>query len=295
MQQTIAKAKLLSAMGIFGTVGIFVRYIPLSSAAIAFCRGVLGALFLFLLMCTTGKKLCKTAIRQNLPILCLSGIALGGNWILLFEAYRHTSVAVATVCYYLAPMILLLVSPLFGERLTAKKLLCLSVALVGMVLVSGVVGGSISGGKGILLGICAAALYASVVLLNKRLTSIAAYDRTIFQLGFSAVMIGLYLLAAPPATISALTPISWVLLIVVGIVHTGIAYVLYFGSIGDLSSHTVAVFSYLDPVIAILLSALLLKEPMNAYNILGSVLILGSALYSELPEQKKLRNFAKRG
>ena len=295
MQQPIAKIKLLSAMGIFGTVGIFVRYIPLPSAAIAFCRGVLGLLSLLMLITITGKKVFTKAICQNLFTLCLSGIALGGNWILLFEAYRFTSVAVATVCYYLAPVFLLLVSPLFRERLTAKKLLCISTALVGMILVSGIVGGSLSGGKGILLGIGAAILYASVILLNKRLVAISSYDRTVFQLGFSAIVIGVYLLFAPPVSLSSLSYVHWILLLIVGIVHTGVAYTLYFGSIGEVSAHTVAIFSYLDPVIAILLSALLLHEPMNLYSICGSVLILGSAFYSELPEQKKQKNFSKKG
>lgn len=295
MQQTIAKFKLLGAMGIFGTVGVFVRYIPLPSAVIAFFRGVLGMLFLLVLMVFTGKKLCKSAIRKNFVILCLSGIALGCNWILLFEAYRYTSVAVATVCYYLAPMFLLLASPLLGERLTAKKLLCIAVALVGIVLVSGVLGGNISGGLGILFGISAALLYASVVLLNKRLPYLPAYDRTVFQLGLSALAIGIYLLATPPTVVPAMSPVSWVLLIVVGIVHTGIAYVLYFSSIENLNTQTVAIFSYLDPVVAILLSTLIFRESMNFSSILGSLLILGSALYSELGTQKTSRNFSKKG
>ena len=109
------KLKFLGAMGIFGTVGIFVHYIPLPSATIAFCRGLLGVAFLLLFLLLTGKKLSLPDIKKHVWLLCLSGAAIGANWILLFESYRYTTVATATVCYYFAPLFLLLASPLIGE------------------------------------------------------------------------------------------------------------------------------------------------------------------------------------
>ena len=285
----ISKLKMLGAMSIFGTVGIFVRHIPMSSAAVAFCRGVLGFAFLLLFMALTRKKPSVADIRKNLLVLCLSGAAIGCNWILLFEAYRYTTVATATVCYYLAPLFLLLASPLIGEKLTKKKLVCIGVALAGMVLLSGVLSGALpalSELKGIALAVGAALLYASAMLLNKKLRPVSAYDKTLVQLGTAAVVILPYLLLAQGPAMPRMPLQGWLLLLVVGIVHTGIAYTLYFGSLRDLSDQSVAVFSYLDPVIAVLLSALLLKETMNLYNVIGTVLILGSALYSELPERK---------
>lgn len=289
MKENAAKLKLLGAMSIFGTIGLFVRYIPLSSAAIAFCRGVLGCLFLLGFMAVTGKKLSRADIKKNLLVLCLSGAAIGGNWILLFEAYRYTTVATATVCYYLAPLFLLLASPLVGEKLTVKKLLCMAAALVGMVLVSGVVQGGmprLSELTGVALGVGAAVLYATVMLLNKKLRPISAYDKTVVQLGTAALVVLPYMLLTGGVAVPSVEPLAWALLLVVGIVHTGVAYTLYFGSLGALDAKTVAVFSYLDPVIAVLLSALLLKETMDIYSIAGTVLILGSALCSELPERK---------
>ena len=285
-----SKIQLLSAMGIFGTIGIFVRYIPLSSATIALSRGVMGILFLSAILFITGKRLDLAAIKKNLWILCVSGAAMGFNWIALFESYKHTTVATATVCYYLAPLFLLLASPLLGEKLTQKKLICIGVALLGMVFVSGILDGpapSFTEMKGVLLGITAAILYATVMFLNKKLSPIGAYDKTILQLAASAVVILPYLLLTQGFALPALSGIQWVLLAVVGIVHTGIAYALYFGSMKDLSAETVALFSYLDPVIAILLSALLLREPMTLTGILGTMLILGSALYSEFPTKKQ--------
>lgn len=281
-----SKIKLLSAMGIFGTIGIFVKHIPLSSAALACCRGVLGVLFLAAVMLLTKKKPDLAAIKKNLLVLVLSGAAIGFNWIALFESYSFTTVATATVCYYLAPLFLLLASPLLGEKLTFKKLLCIGMALVGMIFVSGVLDGPIPTFyelKGIVLATVAAALYASVMFLNKKLSPIGAYDKTVIQLGAAAIVILPYVLFSQIGDPPILTAPQWILLAVVGIVHTGFAYTLYFGSMKNLPAETVAIFSYLDPVIAILLSALLLKEPMTVTGIIGTLLILGSALYSEFP------------
>lgn len=285
-----AKTKLLSAMGIFGTIGIFVKHIPLSSGAIAFARGLLGVVFLATILLFGKQRLNWKRVKANLLLLILSGAAIGFNWILLFESYKHTTVATATVCYYLAPLFLLLASPFLGERLTGKKILCISTALIGMVFVSGITEGplpSMDELQGVLMGAGAAALYAAVIFLNKKFSPIGAYDKTVLQLSVSTAVLLPYLLLTQGFFVPELTNVQWVLLIVVGIVHTGFAYWLYFDSLKDLSAETVALFSYLDPVIAILLSAFLLGEPMTISGIIGSVLILGSALYSELPQKKK--------
>lgn len=287
-----AKFGFLSSMAIFGTVGIFVLKIPLPSATIAFFRGVLGLLFLAVVMLCTGKRPDGQSIRRNLPILLLSGAAIGGNWILLFEAYRDTTasadttVAVATVCYYLAPTFLMLASPLLGERLTVRKLLLSGVALVGMVFVSGVLRGGMSGGRCVCFGVGAAVLYASVMFLNKKMSPIPAYDKTVVQLGVAALVILPYCLLSHGFDMAAMDATGWIVLAVVGIVHTGFAYWLYFGTMGQLPSQTVAIFSYLDPVVAILLSALWLREGLGWQEMLGAVLILGSAILGELSEQK---------
>lgn len=284
-----SKWTLLGAMGIFGTIGIFVKFIPLSSAAIAFFRGLLGVAFLLGVILLGQKKPDLKTIKGHLPILFLSGAAIGLNWVLLFESYKYTSVATATVCYYLAPLFLVLASPLLGEKLTPRKLGCVLAALLGLVFVSGMVGGtppSLVELKGIFLGIGAAVLYASVILLNKRLCAVAAYDKTVLQLGASTLVILPYLFLSEGFSLPALTGVQWLLLTAVGIVHTGIAYTMYFSSLRNLNAHTIGIFSYLDPVIAVALSALLLKEPISIWGIIGSMLILGSALYSELPAKK---------
>lgn len=281
-----ARGSLLAAMTIFGTVGIFVRYIPLPAATVAFFRGVLGLILMLVLMTLTGKKPDFSAIGKNLWLLLLSGGAMGLNWVFLFESYRHTTVAVATICYYLAPVFLVLVSPLLGEKLTGRKLILSGIALVGMVFVSGVLDGGISGGKGIAFAVGAAVLYTAVMFLNKKLGAISAYDKTVMQLAAAAVVILPYCLLTGGFGMGQMAGRDYLLLAIVGIVHTGIAYWLYFGALGKLSSQSVALFSYIDPVIAIILSALWLGEMMHWQEILGAVLILGSALWSEFPGKK---------
>ena len=289
MKTTVNSAKfhIILSMLIFGTIGIFVRYIPLPSSVIALVRGVVGTLFLLIFSRFRKTPVSREAIRRNLKILILSGIAIGFNWILLFEAYRYTTVATATLCYYLAPVFVILVSPfLFKEALTPRKLCCIAAALIGMVFVSGVLETDFSGSGeflGILFGVGAAVLYASVVLMNKMLTDIQGFDRTIVQLAAAAISLLPYVLITERDTTMTWVPLSLVLLLVVGIVHTGFGYTLYFGSIKDLPAQTAALFSYIDPVSAIILSALFLGERFTLFSAIGAVLVLGSTLLSELP------------
>ena len=185
------------------------------------------------------------------------------NWITLFEAYRYTTVATATLCYYMAPIFVTLISPvLLKERLTARKLLCVFLALAGMVFVSGVPQSGLPGpseAKGILLALCSAALYAGVILINKYLAGVPAYDRTLLQLACAAAVMIPYILLTEDVAAMALTPLGAVLLLIVGVFHTGWCYSLFFGSMTYLPAQTVVLFSYIDPIVAIFLSALLLK------------------------------------
>ena len=285
-----AKIKIITAMVTFGTIGVFVRYIPLPSSIIALVRGVLATIFLLTVMAAGKRRPDRTAIRRNLALLVISGGMIGFNWILLFEAYNYTSVAVATLCYYLAPVFVIIASPfVLGEKLTMRKTLCVISALAGMVMVSGVIQNYVSGGNaedlnltGVLLGIGAGALYATIILMNKKLKNISSYDTTVMQLAAASIVLLPYCLLTVDIGSLEVTPGSAVLLVIVGIVHTGIAYVLYFGSIKELPAQTVAIFSYIDPILAVLLSAFLLKESMDMLSISGAILILGSTFVSEM-------------
>ncbi|MBR3796721.1 MAG: DMT family transporter [Clostridia bacterium] len=282
-----ALAAQAASMVIFGTIGIFRRHIPLPSSMIAMMRGLIGMLFLLAVMAAGKQRLFREAIRKNRITLAVSGALLGFNWILLFEAYRYTSVATATLCYYMAPVIVILVSPLLGERLTGRRIICVLAALCGMVLVSGVLGAGFSGGAeftGVGFGLGAAALYAGVMLMNRKLRAISAYDKTVVQLGTAAVLLLPYVALTEDLAGISLSLRAAAMLLLVGVVHTGVAYALYFGSMHALRAQTVALLSYVDPVVAIVLSALLLGERMTPLNMLGALLVLGAAIVSELPE-----------
>lgn len=281
----LSKTELLLSVIIFGTIGLFRNMTTLPSSLIAFTRGITGAVFIFAAMLIVGKKPDFKAIKKNSVLLLVSGGAIGINWILLFEAYKYTSVATATVCYYLAPVIVVLVSPIFlnQKRKLSEYLLAL-LSFTGIFYISGVFGTavSLSEMKGIILGLSDALVYAVIVILNYKITGISAYDKTVTQLFAAGITVLPYMLITVDFSAISIGGNDIFLLAVMGIVHTGIAYILYFDSLSRLSSLTVALFSYIDPVVAILCSVFLLGSGMSVYEIIGTVLILLPALVSEI-------------
>jgi len=283
--------KLTVSMLLFGTIGAFVKQIPLQSSVIALVRAVVGMMFLVAVIMLKRTHISFSAVKKNLLRLCVSGVCLGFNWILLFESYRYTSVAVSTLCYYMAPIIVILVSPfILKEAITAKKLLCVIAALGGMVCISGVLQSELPKTgelQGILFGVAAAVLYAAIILCNKQLKEIGAYEKTVVQLGISAIVMLPYCFATYVPAEADLTFKSILLLLTIGVVHTGVTYYLYFGSMEHLSGQSVAVISYIDPLVAVLVSVMVLNEPFKLADSLGALLILGAALISELPAKKR--------
>ena len=274
------------SMAIFGSIGIFRRYIPLTSSSLACFRGITGALFLLVAAKIQKKQVNHHIGMKTVTWLVISGAVMGVNWILLFEAYNYTTVATATLCYYMQPTIVILLSPLiFKESITSRKWVCVILSIIGMVFVSGFIESGIpplSESKGILFGIGAAILYAAVVIINKKLPGLDAYEKTIIQLLSAAVILVPYLLISRQSFHVEWTPTVIVMLLIVGFVHTGAAYALYFGSIDGVRAQTLAVFSYLDPIMALLLSAIILNERMTFFGIAGAILIIGAALIGEI-------------
>ena len=287
MKKLSPRMQLILSMLIFGTIGVFRRAIPYPSSVVALARSVIGLAFLLLVRAIRHEPVERAAVKRNLPKLLLLGAMLGFNWIFLFEAYNYTSVAAATMCYYMAPVFILLLSPIvFGEKITPRKGICAAVAVFGMVLVSGVLTNGLHGAKGLLFGLIAAALYAAIVIVNRTLGDISAEDRTIMQFAAAAAVMLPYVLLTVDLSTLEPTPSALLLLLLVGVVHTGIAYVLYFGSIAHVSAQTAALLSYIDPVVAVILSLTVLKEPMSPTAMLGAVLVIGAMIVSEIAPQK---------
>ena len=274
----------ITAMVIVGTIGVFRRSIPVSSAVLAFTRGILGSLSLAIFVKLRGGRIFNGIERKKVVRLIVNGAVIGINWIFLFEAYRFTTVAVATLCYYLQPTLLILVSPIvFNEKLTGKKMFFALTAFIGMVLVSGVIGGGAQEGnlRGVFFGLCAAILYTAAVIGNKKVTDVDPYEKTIIQLASAALVVAPYILLTEDISEISFTPKTIILILIVGVIHTGLVYLFYFGSMENLSAQAVAVLSYIDPVVAIFASCIFLKEPLGLTEVAGAVLIIGSAILSE--------------
>lgn len=275
---------LIASMTIFGTLGPFVRNIPVSSGELALYRAVLAALLIALFLLITKQKIPFSLIKKEVPLLLASGMAMGINWILLFEAYKYTTVSVATLSYYFAPVIVTLVCPiLFKEKLTTKQLVCFLMSTLGLILITGI--GDIGGRNdflGILFGLGAAVFYASIILLNKFIKNVEGLHRTFLQFLSAIVILLPYVLTTSGLTLGKLNSIGWLNLLIVGLIHTGVTYCMYFSSLKELPGQKAAILSYIDPLVAVLISVTILGESMGLWQAVGGVLILGFTLLNEI-------------
>ena len=289
IQKLAVMPQYLLAMAIFGTIGLFVKFIDLPSTVIALSRGALGTLFLLVVVQFMRRRMDTESIRRNFKHLLIAAVALGFNWIFLFEAYRLTSIATATLAYYMAPVILILLSPLIlKERVGLAKWICVICALIGMSLIAGIWEGSDQIAlSGIVMGLLAACFYATIVINNKFLNGLNPYDSAIVQLGIAALVLLPYVAFTVDFTSLSLDTQTIGLTLIVGIMHTGVAYWLYFSALPKLEAARIAIFSYIDPAIAILLSVFVLMEPITTAGVIGAVLILGAALTSEFVGKNK--------
>lgn len=275
---------MILSMTIFGTLGLFVRNIPVSSGELALYRAILAALLIAVFLIATRQRIPFADIKKELPLLLLSGAAMGINWILLFEAYKYTTVSLATLSYYFAPVIVTVLCPiLFHEKLTGKQIICFVMSTLGLVLITGIGNvGSKTDLIGILFGLGAAVFYAAVILANKFLKTVDGIHRTFLQF-LSAVLILIpYVLTTSGVTLGSLNGIGWVNLLIVGLIHTGVTYCLYFSSLKELPGQKAAILSYIDPLVAVLISVTLLGETMTVWQAAGGLLILGFTLWNEI-------------
>ena len=287
-KETNANGMMAVAMFIFGTLAPFVRNINVSSGELALYRAILAALLVGGYLLVTKQKLSLRSIKKELVLLLLSGVAMGINWIFLFEAYQYTTVSVATLSYYFAPVIMMVVCPLiFKEKLTGTQILCFAMATAGLVLITGTAGGGKQDLLGIAFGLAAAAFYATVMLLNKFIKGVTGLHRTFIQFLSAIVVLVPYVACTGGFTLGSLSGNGWTNLLIVGLVHTGITYCMYFSALKELPGQKVAILSYIDPLVAVLVSVVLLNEGMTVPQMIGGVLILGFTLWSELPKRKK--------
>lgn len=277
-------------MAIFGTLAPFVRNVAVSSGELALYRAVMAAVIIGAFLLVTRQKIPFTSIKKEIPLLLFSGVAMGFNWILLFEAYKYTTVSAATLSYYFAPVIVTVVCPfIFKEKMTAKQWICFLMSTVGIVMITGI--GDLGGGtthlKGILFGLGAAVLYATVILLNKFIKNVAGIYRTFLQFIAAIIVLIPYVATTGGITLGGVDKKGWVCLLIVGVIHTGITYCMYFSSLKELPGQKAAILSYIDPLVAVLISVTVLSESMTLWQVIGGALILGFTLWNEFPEKKE--------
>lgn len=287
---TNPRLMLVASMTIFGTLGIFVRNVPVSSGELALYRAVLAALLIAGYLLVTKQRIPFASMKKEIPLLLASGVAMGMNWILLFEAYKYTTVSLATLSYYFAPVIVTIVCPvLFKEKLTGKQALCFVMSTLGLVMITGI--GDVGSGSdltGILFGLGAAVFYAAVILLNKFIKKVEGIHRTFLQFLSAIVVLIPYVMLTSGVTLGKLNGIGWVNLLIIGFIHTGLTYCIYFSALKELPGQKAAILSYIDPLVAVMISVTLLGESMTLWQAVGGILILGFTLWNEIsPKGKK--------
>lgn len=284
-KQKTARLMLIVSMSTFGTLGLFVRHIQVSSGELALYRAIIAAIMIGVYLFITGNKIPFKSIKRDIPFLLLSGMAMGINWMLLFEAYKYTTVSVATLSYYFAPVIVTVACPfLFKEKMTVKQIICFVMSTLGIVLITGIgdIGENETNLIGIIFGLGAAIFYACVILINKFIKGVEGLHRTFLQFIAAVIILVPYVAATSGVNLRLLNGIGWGALLVVGIVHTGITYCLYFSSLKELPGQKVAILSYIDPLVAIIISVTLLGENMTLMQAIGGALILGFTLWNEV-------------
>lgn len=279
-----AKSMMIASMAIFGTLGVFTRNITVTSGELALYRAVLAISLIAVYQVCTKQNINLKASKKELVLLLFSGAAIGINWILLFEAYKYTTISAATLSYYFAPVIVTVVCPiLFHEKLTGKQIFCFIMSTLGLIMITGT--SNIRDKRdfiGILFGISAAIFYAAVIILNKFIRNTDGIHRTFLQFLSAIIILVPYVLLTSGIHLGNLDIKGWGNLLIVGLFHTGITYCMYFSSLKELAGQEASILSYIDPLVAVLISVLILGETMSIAQAIGGVLILGFTLWNEL-------------
>lgn len=276
----------LFALLLFGSNGIVASLIDLSSQHIVLLRTLIGSVFLIAIFFMTGGKLTFHQHKRQLFFLAVSGMAMGASWMCLYEAYARIGVSVASLLYYCGPVIVVVLSTLlFKERLSPNTLIGFAAVIAGVLCINGNVFSGSSDITGILCGLLSALLYALMVICNRMAKEITGLENATLQLTAAfftvAVFTGLKNGFAMHLTSTSILPI-----LILGLLNTGVGCYLYFSSIGKLKVQTVAVCGYVEPLSAVLLSAIFLNERMLPLQIAGAAMIIGGAVFSELHKHR---------
>ena len=278
------------SMIIFGAVGVFAKYIDMSSGKIALFLSLIGALFLLVVFVWTKQKVLWCRVKQNVAVLLIASVALSGNWIFLFQAFKETTIANAALSYYFAPVLVIMLAPLvLKERLSLKKAVCIGVALLGLffILQNGRMETTGNHLLGIGYGLVAAGFYASLTLVNKFIRGLDGLENTLLQLGLAVAILYPFVLFTEGFNFSSITGDTVIWMLVLGILHGGVGFYLFFAGMRGLKGQSIAVLSYIDPLTSLLISVLVVGEKMTLQQLIGAVLLLGSIWIGETGRERR--------
>lgn len=272
---------------LFGSNGIIASYIDLSSVQIVLYRTLIGSLLLIFLFLVTGNKWTFYKNKKHFFCLALSGISMGLSWMFLYEAYSQIGVGISSLIYYCGPVIVMALAPIvFKEKLTCHKLAGFLAVLIGIVLVNGNLASGNNNFFGILCGVMSAVTYSIMVIFNKKAASISGLENSSLQLVISCFTVAVFVLLR--GDFSFYVPQGSILpLAILGVVNTGIGCYLYFSKLEKLPVQSVSILGYIEPLSAVILSVLILKESMSITQIIGAILVLGGAIYAEMSGRRQ--------
>ncbi|MBP5280351.1 MAG: EamA family transporter [Erysipelotrichaceae bacterium] len=280
--RSVATLKYLFALTLYGTIGLFLHFISYSSEFVVLCRGSIGTLFILLVLLTRKDKIDFQSIRNNLKTLMISGFALGFNWVFLFAGYRH-GIAITSLCNYLAPLIVVVImATVYKQKINSRQLGCIALAFVGMLLLTGIFeSNNDSDIRCVIYGLLAAFGFVIMVLCNKKLSNIKDLEKTLMQLFFSVLIVLPYVIFNDGFP-KQFDMQSTILVIILGVLHTGVAYICYFAAIHALDAQTIAVLGYLEPALNFFIGAFILKENITIYGVIGAIMILLASIGNEI-------------
>jgi len=274
--------KYILSLLIFGSNGIVASYIALSSSEIVLSRTIIGSLFLGLIFIIGRRDLHIEQIKKQWFYLLGAGVSMGASWICLFQGYQLASVSTATLAYYCGPVLVIAAAPfLFQESMTASKIIGIVMVIFGMVFVNGSDFLAAGWSLGLLCGLLSALFYAGMIIFIKKVTKLSGLESTFIQLIIAGLVIALYMLCVQHGAMD-ISGKEIIPILFLGIVNTGVACYLYFSSMQALPAQSVAICSYVDPLSALLFSAVILNEHLSLLQVVGASLVLGGAAFSEL-------------
>lgn len=279
--------KLILGVSISGTLGVFVKNIPMDNGEIMAIRTFIGGMFLLGIYLLSNRDFSWDKLKSNLPKLILSGSLFGISGLLLFMSYDAIGVGLSSIIYSLNPVFIFIISIIFlKEKFKPKKALGLFIAVLGLLLVNGLGTGDVLFNRNLIYGLLAAITYSLMAIINKKIKGLDSMLITIVQLFSASLVVLAYLVYTNKITYTLPSGKGLLFLLIISFIHTGYAMKLYFEGIQNLPTQSVALISYIESLSALISSNIVLRERLSKIEIIGAVMIIGGALIGELVDSK---------